>query len=100
MRQRRDEVIKKLRLHEAELRSLGVARLSLFGSVARGDDTEDSDVDLAIEMDRVAERTAFDYFTISDRLKELLGGEVDVLSEPARRERMQRELDRDRVSVF
>jgi predicted nucleotidyltransferase len=42
----RDQVIAKLRGHEAELRAVGVVRLSLFGSTARGDQRPDSDVDL------------------------------------------------------
>ena len=32
-----DDVIVTLRAHEAELRAAGINRLSLFGSVARGD---------------------------------------------------------------
>ena len=46
-----ERVIATLRTHEAELRSAGIRRLSLFGSVARGDKEADSDVDLAAEFD-------------------------------------------------
>jgi uncharacterized protein len=46
-----DQVIVTLRAHEAELRKAGIRRLSLFGSVARGDAEADSDVDLAAELD-------------------------------------------------
>jgi predicted nucleotidyltransferase len=42
----RDDAITKLRAHEAELRQLGVEHLYLFGSTARGEAREDSDVDL------------------------------------------------------
>lgn len=97
---RRDDVIQRLRAHEAELRAMGVASLSLFGSVARGDEGEDSDVDVAARLDRSRCLTVFDHVAISDRLRELLGVPVDLLSEPARRQRMQAELDRDRVLVF
>ncbi len=44
-----ERVIAALRVHEAELRRAGICRLSLFGSVARGDDEADSDVDLLPE---------------------------------------------------
>ena len=40
------EVIAKLKQHEAELKRLGVEHLYLFGSTARGEAREDSDVDL------------------------------------------------------
>jgi predicted nucleotidyltransferase len=42
----RDEAIEKLKQHEAELRQLGVEHLYLFGSTARGEAREDSDIDL------------------------------------------------------
>ena len=41
----RDDAIAKLRAHEAELRQLGVEHLYLFGSTARGEAREDSDID-------------------------------------------------------
>ena len=39
-----------LRAHEAELSRLGVARLGLFGSVARGEAGPESDVDVLVEF--------------------------------------------------
>jgi uncharacterized protein len=42
----RHEAIAKLKQHEAELKELGVGHLYLFGSTARGEAREDSDVDL------------------------------------------------------
>jgi uncharacterized protein len=42
----RDTAISLLKAHEAELRRLGIQRLYLFGSTARGDARADSDVDL------------------------------------------------------
>ena len=46
----RERVVRELRAHEADLRALGVARLWLFGSVARGDARPDSDVDVLIDI--------------------------------------------------
>jgi len=40
----RSGIIAKLREHESELRAAGIVRLSLFGSVARGEATAQSDV--------------------------------------------------------
>ena len=42
----RAEAIVRLKEHEAELRRLGVERLYMFGSTARDDADEESDVDL------------------------------------------------------
>jgi predicted nucleotidyltransferase len=43
---RRAEAISLLKLHEAELRQLGVEHLYIFGSTARNEARNDSDIDL------------------------------------------------------
>ena len=47
----RTEAIARLREHEAELKRLGVQHLYLFGSTARGDARDDSDVDLFFDYE-------------------------------------------------
>jgi hypothetical protein len=42
----REQVLATLRAHEPALKAAGVVRLSLFGSTARGDRRQDSDIDL------------------------------------------------------
>lgn len=49
-RPRREEILKLLHSHEAELREAGIKTLALFGSVARDEAREDSDIDLMIEI--------------------------------------------------
>ncbi len=65
--------------HRAELTELGVASLSVFGSTARGEAGPGSDVDLLVELNRPM--GLFGFFTIQERLEELLGCQVD-LAEP------------------
>lgn len=83
-----------------EIKALGVRRLSMFGSVARGDAGTRSDVDLAAEFDPKAHVGLFAFSRIETFLRELLGVDVDLLSEPARGAHMQAEIDRDRIVVF
>jgi predicted nucleotidyltransferase len=45
-----ERVVRAIREHEAELRALGVTRLWLFGSLARGDPGRRSDVDVLISV--------------------------------------------------
>lgn len=47
----REAVTGFLRAHEAELRGLSVARLGLFGSLARDEATSESDIDLLVEFE-------------------------------------------------
>jgi hypothetical protein len=59
----------------------GARNVRLFGSVARGEETESSDLDLLIEMD--SGRGLLDVIAIKQDLEELLGCKVDVVTEAA-----------------
>jgi len=95
-----EHVIATLRAHEAELRQAGICRLSLFGSVARGDARADSDVDLAAEMDPEAGVGLFALGALERRLAELVGRKVDLLPEPVEKQRLRVSIDRDRRRAF
>ena len=91
----RDEVISKLRAHEDELKAAGIVRLSVFGSVARGDNSSSSDVDLLADFDKGRRYTLLTMGRLETRLADLLGASVDLsspewltepVSERARRE--------------
>lgn len=96
----KESAIRTLRAHEAELRALGVQRLSLFGSLARGEAGPDSDVDLAVTLDPTRKIGLFRYAALREQLTDLLGREVDMVSEPVAKERLKVRIDRDRVHVF
>jgi uncharacterized protein len=67
----RDEIRRVVEAHHA-------TNPRVFGSVARGEDTEDSDLDLLI--DSTSETTLFDLGAIRLKLRQLLGVRVDVLT--------------------
>jgi predicted nucleotidyltransferase len=100
----RDAVIAKLNEHRAELRQLGVVSLSLFGSKARGDDTAASDIDIAVKLDPARTPRGLSYIgyvdAIQERLEVLLEKEVDVVPEPAKKQRLQDQIDKDRIVAF
>ena len=52
--------------------------VSVFGSVARGDDRPDSDIDFLVEFEPGA--SLLDLMRIRDDLEDLLGGHIDVVS--------------------
>jgi hypothetical protein len=100
----REQAITRLRAHEAELRAAGVERLSIFGSVARGDATEASDVDIVVRLSPDASQGGFTYFgrldEINRRLEQILGGPVDVVTEPVRKERLRQAIEREAALAF
>ncbi len=59
----------------------GATDFRIFGSVARGDATEGSDIDLIVKFD--PDRSLFDHGGLLMDLRELLGMKVDVISEGA-----------------
>ena len=93
-------VIATLRAHEGELRRSGIRHLSLFGSVARGDATGDSDVDLAAEFDPAAHMDLFRLTALERRIGEILNRRVDLLPEPVEKPRLRANIDRDRRFAF
>jgi predicted nucleotidyltransferase len=90
----RAELLAILRAHEAELRTRGVEAITLFGSLARGEATDASDVDLAIRPSAGFSSGGFDHFgrleALRERLAVLLGCDVDLVEEPAVRPRLRR----------
>ncbi len=100
----RDEVIAALRAHEDELRRAGIAGLSLFGSVAWDQAGHLSDVDVLVRLEDGIARSGFRYSgqlaALEAKLREILGTEVDVVTEPVRKERPRRAISQDRVVAF
>lgn len=99
----RNEVISRVREHEAQLRKLGVERLSVFGSTARGEAKAGSDIDLAVVLDRslVGLLRLSRLNAIRDLLACEFGQPVDVVEEPtAPRSPLKRELSRDAIRAI
>jgi len=69
-----------LQAHAAELFALGARRVGVFGSFARGEARGDSDVDVYVEFDD-ARRTYDNFFTLHERLENLLGRRVDLVTD-------------------
>jgi uncharacterized protein len=95
-----EHVIVTLRAHEAELRRAGIRHLSLFGSVARGDDEAGSDVDLAVEFDPAARTDLFRLTALERRIAEILGRRADLLPEPVEKPRLRANIDWDGRLAF
>jgi uncharacterized protein len=93
-------VIQTLRNHRDELRVAGVVHLSVFGSVARGDASQQSDVDLMADFDKSERLTLVKTGNLQYRLSELLGAEVELPSAEWMREPVRSRAMRESVLAF
>ena len=95
----RDTVIRILRAHEAELRAEGISHVYLFGSVARGESDEKSDVDLFYDYDD-PKFGLLDLMRVKGRFAEILGGKVDAMPRDGVHRRILKYVEAEAIPVF
>jgi uncharacterized protein len=94
---RREDAVRRIRGSEARLRELGVASLSLFGSMARDEARPGSDVDVLVTFSGPA---TFDQFMdLKLHLEDLLGTRVDLVTEQALRPRIREAVEGELLRV-
>jgi len=93
-------VLAKLREYEPELKAAGIMRLSLFGSVARGDETSESDVDLMAEFDPAKQFSLLDVVSLENRLADILGVRVELTPARALKDRIRERVVGEAVLAF
>lgn len=76
----------------------GVNRMSLFGSYARGDATDDSDIDFLIDRGEI--KGLIDYVDFIHDLKMVLGCDVDVVTTGSHNKRLLENILRDEVKIY
>ena len=95
---KRDDVLKLLRTHKATLaQRFGVTGLALFGSFARDQAADDSDVDILVQFDGPATSDA--YFGVQFYIEDLLGHPVDLVTDKALRAVLRPYIEREMVNV-
>ena len=93
-------VVQRLKATEPELRRRGVAHLSLFGSLARGEAKDDSDIDIAVEIEA---GRSFSVIRMEDTrllLEDVLGRPVDLGEVESFRPTVRAAFEQDQVRVF
>lgn len=94
----RGDILDTLRAHKPVLAEhFGVNGLALFGSFARDQATESSDVDILVSFDRPA--TSKSYFGVQFYLEDLLGRKVDLVTDKALRSEFRPHVERDCLHV-
>jgi len=94
---RRDEALRRLRASQARLNAFPIKRLAVFGSVARDEAGEDSDVDILVEFEPEARVGLFEFARLRRVLSEILGCEVDLATPDALRRDMRAQILQEAV---
>ncbi len=77
---KRDDVLRILAAHRDDFAAMGVRELAIFGSVARDEASADSDVDVLVDYRPGTRLSYFRLFDLQERLEELLGAKVDLVT--------------------
>jgi predicted nucleotidyltransferase len=95
----RDHAIATLQAHEPQLRQLGVQRLYLFGSTARGDARGTSDVDLFFDYED-GKFGLFDLMDAQEYTSRVLGAAADVMTRDSIHEVLRPRIEATALRVF
>lgn len=96
---KRDVAIDKLRRYETDLKRLGVERLYMFGSTARGDARDDSDVDLFFDYEK-GKLGLFDLMEVKAFAADILGRNADIMTRDSLHKTLRRQIEAAAVRVF
>ena len=95
-----ETIIETLHQHQADLKRRGVSHAAVFGSVARGEARQDSDIDVLVDLDPNQPMGLFEYASIRLYIAELLGGSADVVHRKTLKPLLRNSILRDAVNVF
>ncbi len=96
---KRDEAIRRLKQHEADLKRLGVEHLYMFGSTARGEASEESDVDLFFDYEK-GKLGLFELMAVKEYAASIVGRKADIMTRDSLHKTLRRQIEEAAVRVF
>lgn len=97
---KRDDVIARLKQAEPALRARGIRHAAVFGSVARGEERPDSDIDILVDFEPGREGSIYEYMNLKAFIAGLFAGPVDVIDRAGLKQHLRAPSTRDSVYAF
>lgn len=94
---KRDEALRILADNRERLKEFYVKSLAIFGSVARDEATDASDIDVLVEFEEGKSVGLFEFIRLMHFLQEILDCKVDLATPDALREEMRDEILREAI---
>ena len=91
------EIIKLIQKHKTKLQAFHVEWIAIFGSVARGEERPDSDIDVLVKFDGP---TKFDwYMDLKEFLENLFGRRIDLVTDAGLKSIARISIEKDLIHV-
>ena len=90
-------IVKLLKANKSRLKNkYHLKSIEIFGSIARGDFTNDSDIDILVEFEKPI---GIEFIDLADELEEILQHKVDLVSKNGIKPKYYREIEKDLTHV-
>lgn len=96
---RRDQALQIIADNKAKLKDFSVKSLAIFGSVARDEATDGSDIDILVEFVDGAHVGLFRFFDLQDFLEGILACRVDLATRKAIRKEMKDQITKEAINA-
>lgn len=96
----KQQVVEQLQSQKKYLQeTFGLTKIGLFGSVSRGDNRDNSDIDILFEIDNTKKFSMFQYLKLNKILEESLHSPIDLVRESTIKEVLKPYIQKDLIYV-
>ena len=96
---KRDEAISRLKAHAADLKRLGVEHLYIFGSTARDEAREESDIDLFFDYQK-GKLGVYEIMDVKEAAARILGRAADIMTRDSLHKTLRQNIEASALQVF
>lgn len=93
----KESILTILQKNQATLKQFGVTKLAIFGSIVRGEATENSDIDILVSFEKTP--TSKDYFGLQFFLEDLLEKPIDLVTDKSLRKELRPHIEKELIYV-